>query len=107
MSETEENLKLIEGIKQLKQIEKEMIKAPKDALKIQELSLEETKQSIEDIALNLLSLLDFDEKPRVSVPIRSAQNTIVDQETGHIFLGHNTVARSLTPSSVRQLAVLI
>lgn len=107
MTQSKENLKLLEGIKQLKQAEKEMITAPKDALKIQELSIEETKQSIEDIALNLLSLLDFDEKPRVSVPIRSAQNTIVDEETGHIFLGHNMVTRSLTPSSVRQLAVLI
>lgn len=107
MSQTAENLKFIEEIRRLKQTEKERIKAPKDALKIQELSLEETKQGIEDIALNLLSLLDFGERPRISVPIRSAQNTIVDQETGHIFLGYSAVTRSLRPSSVGQLSVLI
>ncbi len=107
MSQTSQNLKIIEELQKLKKIEIEAIKAPKDALKIKELSLEETKQGIEDIALNLLSLLDFDERPAISVPIRSAQNTIVDQETGHIFLGHNAVTRSLSPASVRQLAVLI
>ncbi|MFX1466540.1 MAG: hypothetical protein ACFFA5_08720, partial [Promethearchaeota archaeon] len=107
MSQPEHNLKSIEAISKLKSSKIEGITAPKDALKIRELSLEETKQGIEDIALNLLSLLDFDERPRVSVPIRSAQNTIVDQETGHIFLGHNTVTRSLRPSSVGQLSVLI
>jgi hypothetical protein len=42
MTQSEENLKLLEGIKQLRQAEKEMITAPKDALKIQEFSIEET-----------------------------------------------------------------
>ena len=107
MSQTAQNLKIIEEIRKLKKVDQEAIKSPKDALKINELSLEETKQGIEDIALNLLSLLDFGERPSVLVPIRSAQNTIVDQETGHIFLGHNAVTRSLSPASVRQLAVLI
>ncbi|MFX1518765.1 MAG: hypothetical protein ACFFCD_02425 [Promethearchaeota archaeon] len=107
MSKTVQNSKIIEEIRKLREMEKEKIKAPKEALQIKELSLEETKQSIEDIALHLLSLLDFSERPRLSVPIRSAQNTIVDQETGHIFLGHKAVTRSLSPASVRQLAVLI
>ena len=59
--------------------------APKDTIQIDDLPIDETLQRIDEILKKLVEETKIYGRPTFEVPIRSAQNIIWDERSGHYF----------------------